>query len=161
MKTLDEINASFKGLGFYLDEPNERRVGPYRVFFSGFMAAQQNLCLIGHIQAWPAEKIADPHFFVGVIRGKGWGRYEPGAYFDIRPNAQDVRHFRSHDFETEDGMESAKRAISLGIDVISDMVAADLAGRPVPILPTVRWIPVDPQTGVHLGDDQLSDAVRG
>jgi hypothetical protein len=150
---LDEFNATIA-----TDPQHGERVGPYSVFFSGFVGTPNGTSLIGHVMAWPSEKDFSaygpdgPQYFIGIPRGRAFGRYAPGSWFDIRP-WPDTPHFIQEDLQSDARKHIIREEVRLMIEKVKVLVQNYLDGHPTPLLPSFMLIPVDAETGEVLSGD--------
>lgn len=125
-------------------------VGGYWVFFDGYIGAQDNFNLIGSVRAYPTQenqKAWEDHiYFVGVIRGRGWGTYTSGDYFDLRPEVGRT-HFTMADLETESGRTAMRDAVEEAVARMIVMLQDHAAGMPVPKNANVFTRAFDAETG--------------
>lgn len=134
-----------------------RLVGPYGVFFDGFIASPVSAELIANIKGWPVQKDGDygsngSQYFVHTIRGQASGIYQAGTSWNIRA-LKGVSHFTINDLDTPEGEAQAIIEVRGAIDHVATMIGDYLSGRPVPRLPMCDYVAFDPESGEILSQD--------
>jgi hypothetical protein len=150
---LEEVNALLGACTHWDGVP----VGGYRVFFDGFVPWFDNDALIGAVKGWPCEKDKygplGPQYFVNVLRGRAFGRYEPGCTWDVRAKPG-VRHWSPTDFLDDSRLDDARVEIREAIQDVVTLVTAYLDGVETPSTRSVVLIAIDEETGEVLNDDR-------
>ena len=136
------------------EQSREERRDGYWLHWSGWIGAQPTRRLIGQWLAYPEQPhTPDRPFLCVVAGGRGEGRYEPGAYFDIR-RPIDRPVIEPNLWLTPEGIaltdaefERARARLHAFVDLV-------VAGRTaeIPQMPNIRLVAIDGTTGARLGD---------
>lgn len=156
MMTLAEVNARFAAdIGAACrSESNGLIYKRYSISWSGWIGAQHSSSLVGQIKAWPcvgrtAEDGLPNRWFVGIVRGRSWGEYKPGDWWDVRP-PEGQNPWTLESLNEPGGYEKALREIRSGISWVLTIVQnalGDIPNGPVPRAQTVVLVALDRSTG--------------
>lgn len=140
--------------------PDRREVvGPYNVFWEGFVPTYDSSIVVGSYKAWPNGTVKSDDmeypYLVGIIRGRAWGSYAPGSSWDIRP-VDNIPAITKSLFDTKEGLDEIVDAIAKARLKMLAMAKAACSGEKVSVIRSTKLVSIDEATGELINNNGLS-----